>query len=148
MAHLADTLQSKDTLRSAGRFLVVGMLGTLIDLALFAALHGLLGAPALAANTLSYSAGIANNYFFHRRWTFAARQQKGSGRQFSQFVGVSLSAMAANHLIVLLLAPALEGLLADPVSAALAAKICATGVGMGWNFLANHLWTFRDPADG
>jgi putative flippase GtrA len=144
MADLDHTLQSREILRSAGRFLVVGALGTLVDVALFAALHGLLGAPALAANTLSYSAGIANNYFLHRRWTYAHRQSKRGGRQVSQFVGVSLSAMAANHLIVLLLAPTLAGLAGDPAIGAVLAKLCATGVGMGWNFAANHWWTFRD----
>jgi putative flippase GtrA len=147
MAQLVDSLQSRDILQSAGRFLIVGMLGTLIDVSLFAVLHLLLGAPALAANTLSYSAGILNNYFFHSTWTFASRPRKAARRQFSQFVGVSLSALIANSLIVLLLAPAFGGLFSDPLHGALAAKICATGVGMGWNYLANHLWTFRPAAN-
>jgi putative flippase GtrA len=143
MAQLVNTLQNSDTLRSAARFMLVGALGTFVDVALFTVLHVLLGAPPLAANTLSYSAGIVNNYFFHRTWTFALRPQKAAGRQFTQFAGVSLSALVANNLIVLLLAPALGALFAEPALGAIFAKICATGVGMGWNFLANHLWTFQ-----
>jgi putative flippase GtrA len=118
-------------------------MGTLIDVSLFMVFHLLLGAPALAANTLSYGAGVLNNYFFHRAWTFANRPRKAAGRQFPQFVSVSLGALIANNLIVLLLAPAFGGLFSDPLHGALAAKICATAIGMGWNFLANHLWTFR-----
>jgi putative flippase GtrA len=119
------------------------MLGTFIDLSLFAVFYVLLGAPALVANTLSYSAGIVNNYIFHRHWTFAHRPRKSLGKQFSQFAGVSLSALVLNNLIVLLLTPTLSTLFPNPAHGALAAKICATGVGMGWNFLANHLWTFQ-----
>ncbi len=123
------------TVRHISRFLVVGMLGTLIDLTLFAGLYTWLDAPTLAANTLSYSAGIVNNFVWHRCWTFAHRPPKPTGAQFSQFAVVSLSALMLNNLIMLLLAPSLGVLIA---------KICATGVGLGWNFFANNLWTFRD----
>ncbi len=121
-------------LRSISRFLIVGMLGTLIDISLFAALHTWVGAPTLAANTLSYSAGIVNNFVWHRNWTFTDRPRKTTGAQFSQFAIVSLSALMLNNLIVLLLAPSFG---------ALVAKICATGVGLGWNFLINNFWTFN-----
>ena len=148
MAQRVGAFQNNDVLRSAGRFLLVGMLGTLVDFSLFAVLHLLLGAPALFANTLSYSAGIVNNYTFHRKWTFALRPHKAAGRQFSQFVGVSLTALLANNLIVLLLAPSLSALFANPALGALLAKLFAIGLGTVWNFLANHLWTFRNEVRG
>jgi putative flippase GtrA len=144
MAHLTGFLETNDTLRYIRRFLTVGMLGTLIDIALFTVLRVLLGIPTLAANTLSYSAGIVNNFVWHRRWTFAHRSRKAPGAQFSQFVVVSLSALMLNNLIVLWLAPSLGVLFANAGYGALVAKICATGVGVCWNFLANNLWTFRD----
>ncbi len=100
----------------------------------------------MLANSLSYSAGIINNYFLHRNWTFAHRPQKTAGKQFSQFAGVSLSALAINNLIVLLLTPVFTRLLSDVSLAAVLAKLCAIAVGVGWNFLANYFWTFR-PAN-
>ena len=137
------TLQTNDTLRIATRFAVVGFLGTLIDVSLFALLHLQLGATTLLANTFSYTTGIVNNYLLHRNWTFSFRPQKSSGRQFAQFAVVSLSALVLNNLVVLLLTPALSAVFPDQRPAALIAKLCAVGVGMSWNFLANHLWTFR-----
>ena len=72
MAAIPHVTYSSPILRSAARFAVVGVLGTLIDMALFAALHLALGLVALPANLLSYSAGMVNNFLLHRRWTFAA----------------------------------------------------------------------------
>jgi putative flippase GtrA len=143
MAALSNTFLTRGALPGAARFLVVGLLGTAIDLGLFALLSVQAGLPALLANSLSYSAGIANNYFLHRRWTFAHRPRKAAGLQFAQFAVVSLTALAANNLVVLLLAPPLSTLLQDPVLAALLSKACATGIGVAWNYLANHLWIFR-----
>jgi putative flippase GtrA len=143
MANIVGAIESNETLRSATRFIAVGIVGTLIDLLLFSGLNLILGVPALLANTLSYSAGIVNNYLFHRNWTFAVRPRKAAKVQFAQFLGISLSALIVNNVIVLLLAPTFSALSADPAHGAIIAKICATGVGMGWNFFANHLWTFR-----
>lgn len=125
------------------KFLSVGMVGTLVDLTLYSALHMILGAPALAANTVSYSAGIVNNYLLHRRWTYADRHSKAPGAQFSQFAAVSLSALILNNLLVLVLAHPLGTLLAHPGAGDLLAKLCATGVGVCWNFVINNNWTFR-----
>jgi len=126
------------------RFLVVGILGTLVDVTLFTALRVWLAVPTLGANSISYSAGIVNNFVLHRGWTFAHQSRKAVGVQFSQFALVSLSALILNNALVLLLAPWFGALLADAGYGALIAKVCATGVGLGWNFLANRIWTFRD----
>ncbi|MCA1554460.1 MAG: GtrA family protein, partial [Chloroflexi bacterium] len=64
-------LSTHDALRTVRRFLTVGMLNTVLDVALFSALHGLVAMPTLPANTLAYSAGIVNSFALHRRWTYA-----------------------------------------------------------------------------
>jgi putative flippase GtrA len=133
-------------LRIATRFLIVGMSGTLVDFSLFALFHSQLGMSTLLANTLSYSAGILNNYLLHRFWTFSQRPQREAVKQFSQFVGVSLSALLINNLIVLLFAPSFSELFVQGTIGIYVAKVCAIGFGMVWNFLANHLWTFRAAA--
>jgi putative flippase GtrA len=125
------------------RFAAVGVVGTALDLGLFALLHLSLGMAALPANTISYSAGIVNNYLLHRRWTYADRPRRPTGAQFCQFALVSLSALALNNLIVLWLSPGLGALLGRADLGAVAAKLLATSVGMVWNFAANTAWTFR-----
>ena len=49
---------------------------------------------------------------------------------------------AMRTALVLLLSPALAPFV-PAAYASLLAKLCATGVGLGWNFLGNHFWTFR-----
>ncbi len=150
----SDTMIQVNTLlrprRSLGlvrRFATVGLLCTLVDVMLFSVLHGLAGLPALAANTLSYSAGIVVSFLLHRRWTFAQRPRKALGAQFSQFAAVSLSALLVNNLIVLGLSPVFGALLGNATLGAIAAKLCATAVGLCWNFLINTTWTFRDSRE-
>ncbi len=141
MIHLP--FESANTLRSARRFAVVGMLGTLIDIVLFSVLHIVLGVPTLAANSLSYTAGGANNFVLHRHWTFAERPRRAVGMQLLQFAVVNLAALVLNNVMLLVLDPAFDTLLHNPVQGDLMAKLIATGVGISWNFLANTFWTFR-----
>ncbi len=129
------------------KFATVGALGTLIDIGLFAVLHIVVGIPALAANTISYSAGIVNNFVLHRDWTFAERERKPTAEQFSQFAAVSLSALILNDLLVWIFSPEFGRLVADAGSGTLAAKLAATAVGMVWNFVANNSWTFGRRVD-
>jgi putative flippase GtrA len=139
---LGRLLNVDDPLQHIARFMTVGALSTALDLAAFAALHAWLGLPALPANTLSYSLGTITNYILHRRWTYAGRPAKPAGVQALQFIAVSLAALALNTALVLLLSAALAPF-TPAVYASLLAKLCATGVGLAWNFLLNHFWTFR-----
>jgi putative flippase GtrA len=143
MSSLNELVKRSRDWQYLAKFLSVGVVGTLVDLALFTALHVMLGAPALAANTVSYSAGIVNNYLLHRHWTYADRAARALGAQFSQFAAVSLSALILNNLLVLVLAHPLGILFAHPGAGDLLAKLCATGVGVCWNFVINNNWTFR-----
>lgn len=120
------------------------MLGTLLDFAVFTLLRARLGLPILIANTISYSTGTVNNYTWHRLWAFAGRPRKAMVVQFSQFAAVSLSTLLLNNLVVLLLAQRMGNAFADPALGDILAKVCATSLGVCWNFLANNLWTFRD----
>jgi putative flippase GtrA len=146
MSVLPQQKISSPEITSFLRFAVVGMLGTGVDLSLFLIGQSLFHLPMLVANTISYCAGIANNYYFHRTWTFGAQAQPAVHKQFSLFVIISLAALALNNLVIALLTPILTSLLPDPGLAVLFAKACATITGLSWNFLANRHWTFRNPS--
>ncbi len=143
MAASAESFRAKTSLRLIGRFLTVGALGTCIDIVLFVSLRSGLGFSVLLANVLAYCAGILNNYLLHRRWTYRELAHKAAGVQALQFAAVSLSALALNTLLVVLLTPVFGGLFSAPAAADLLAKLVATAAGVGWNFFANHFWTFR-----
>ena len=139
---LRRLLNVDDPLRHLARFMTVGAAGTVLDVGAFALLHSGLGLAALPANIISYSLGTINNYIWHRRWTYAGQPAKPARVQAAQFAAVSLSALALNTALVLLLTAALAPI-TPAAYAGLLAKLGATAVGMLWNFLVNHFWTFR-----
>lgn len=128
------------------RFAVVGVLGTLVDFVVFALTFQVLGVPMVLANVFSYSCGILNNYILHQRWTYADRPRNAVSLQAAQFILVSLSALLLNTALIFWLSPLVAQLIAETY-ANLTAKVVATVLVVGWNFVANNFWTFR-PAKG
>ena len=142
MTTLAQRFDSKELGRFA-RFLTVGALGTLLDFGLLSLLKGL-GFPTLLANSLSFSAGVANNFTFNRLWTFADAKGANWRRQLMQFLLVSLIGLALNNAIMLLLETPLGQLFGQSDYGYLPAKVIATGVVVFWNYFTNRYWTFND----
>jgi len=142
MTTLSQTFKSNELGRFA-RFLTVGALGTLLDFGLLSLLKTF-GFPTLLANSLSFSAGVANNFTFNRLWTFADAKQSDWRRELMQFLLVSLVGLALNNTIVLLLESSLGQLLGQPEYGYLPAKVIATGVVVFWNYFANRYWTFNN----
>ena len=140
---LTFDLPSKELTRFA-RFLTVGALGTFLDFGLLTVFK-LIGLPTLPANSLSFSAGVINNFTWNSRWTFADRRnERLRGRaQFIQFLLVSLAGLAINNAIVLLLEAPLGAWIGNAAWGYAPAKMIATGVVVFWNYFANRNWTFR-----
>ena len=142
MASFATQISSKELQRFT-RFLMVGAVGTFLDFGLLSLLKAF-GLPTLIANSLSFSAGVANNFTWNRLWTFADAKQADWHRQLVQFMLVSLVGLALNNAIVVVLEAPLGLLLRQPDYGFLPAKVIATGVVVFWNYFANRYWTFRN----
>ncbi|MCB9135302.1 MAG: GtrA family protein [Anaerolineales bacterium] len=135
------------------RFLTVGAVGTLLDFTLLTLLK-LAGMPTLPANTLSFTAGLINNFIGNRLWTFGDKKWDGLSkahptsnpwhRQFIQFTLISLVGLTLNNLIVLALEAPLGTLLGQLAWGYLPAKFFATGLVVFWNYFANRKWTFSE----
>lgn len=142
MATLSTPVLNKEVTRFA-RFLTVGAMGTFLDFGLLTVLK-LAGLPTLIANSISFTAGLLNNFTWNRLWTFADSAQVDWRKQFMQFTLVSLVGLAVNNLIVL----SLEGIfglwLGSSQWSYLPAKVIATGVVVFWNYFANRMWTFKN----
>ena len=132
---------SKELTRFA-RFLTVGALGTFLDFGLLTVFK-LIGLPTLPANSLSFSAGVINNFTWNSRWTFADHRTGNWRARFIQFLLVSLVGLAINNAIVLLLEVPLGAMIGDAAWGYAPAKIVATGVVVFWNYFANRNWTFK-----
>lgn len=142
---LTERMQQLQLQRFArfGRFATVGALTTGIDLVLFLILREGFGLPTLLANTISYSTGIIVNFTLNRRWTYTGATPKAVWLQFLQFCAVSLTGLALNNLLVLLLDKPLATLFAASAIRGVISKMIATGGSMTWNYLLNWRWTFR-----
>ncbi len=126
------------------KFMLVGFSGTVLDYSLLFLLKAL-GVPTLLANTCSASAGMFNNFYWNRTWTFShSTASKTYMRQFMQFFTVSLVGLGINNLILVGLEAPLGALLGNTHPGFLLAKLTATAGGFIWNYLANMSWTFRE----
>ena len=142
MATLSTPLPKQEVTRFT-RFLTVGAVGTLLDFSILTLLK-LAGLPTLAANSLSFTAGLLNNFTWNRLWTFGDAINTDWRKQLAQFTLVSLVGLALNNLIVLSLEDIFGIILGQPQWGYLPAKVLATGVVVFWNYFANRTWTFKN----
>jgi len=97
---IAGLTSHRETVRFL-RFSVVGVLGTIVDFGLLFVFKELVGFPTILANTLSYSAGIANNFVLNRLWTYPESREKRALVQLVQFAAVSVVGLTLNNAMVL-----------------------------------------------
>jgi putative flippase GtrA len=128
-------LASKAALREAIRYGLVGVLNTLVGFAAFSfCLYVLRLDPGLS-DVLSYIVGLANSFFWNRRWTFNSRGR--ATRQLLPFIVV----FAVSFLVQYLVFNLAKGVLgAGPVLAYVCGMIVYTGLG----YLGNKRFTFKD----
>jgi putative flippase GtrA len=128
------------------KFGMVGVANTLVDFAVFNLLAVVLGVPVAAANVVSFSAGVANSWFWNSRWTFGDRQPRSERMAGATFVAVNVAGLVINTATVLLLVWAGEQLGADEtlgVGVFLnACKAAAVAVSFAWNYLATRRFVF------
>ncbi|GMV34106.1 MAG: GtrA family protein [Chloroflexi bacterium CFX1] len=133
---------SKQEFTRFTRFLTVGAVGTVLDFNALTALK-LAGIPTLIANSISFTAGLLNNFTWNRLWTFGDSLKADWRRQLAQYAFISLIGLALNNLIVLSLEGVFGTWLGTTQWAYLPSKVIATGVVVFWNYFANRMWTFR-----
>lgn len=130
--------------RRFSQFVIIGTVGTLVDLGLLVVFREALGFSVLAANTASFMVGTINRYVVNRLWTYADSRSKSVMKQLVQFTLVCLTGLVLSNAVVLMLATPLGELLGVAQYGYVAARIAATPPVIGWNFMANRLWTFND----
>jgi putative flippase GtrA len=131
-ARAIRALRSPHNWIQLAKFGVVGMVGYVVNLAVYASLLGI-GAHKAAA--VSFVVSAANNYWWNRHWTFA--HQKGHfAYQGARFFIVALIALGVNQLWLLVF---LDWLGWGKIVSQAVAIVLVTPL----NFLGNKLWSFR-----
>ena len=124
------------------RFALVGMSSFIIDFTILTLLK-LWGMPTLPANTVAFLAAMTNGYFLNRYWTYGDQSYNQCIAQFCQFLLISSTAFVINNALVVSLEEPIGLLIGQPEQGFMPAKVLATAVLTGWNFFANHYWTFK-----
>jgi putative flippase GtrA len=127
----------------AARFIVVGLLNTVVDLGAFYLLTLIPGMPEIAAKTISYILGICNSFVWNKFWTFSARGSGQGKREFAVFFAVNIPPLVVNIVVFSLLGLwTTSGSFAVREGKAFAAAIVA----VIWNFLGSRYLAFRHTA--
>src|ERR1700728_1345006 len=144
MAFTAPGLQSRvrAMLPEIGKFLVVGGLGTVIDLGGAAVLHSRYHVEPLAAKAISVTLATVFTYLGSRFWTFKERENQSVRREAVLFFVL--------NVVGLLIAEAVIGLVTYVMGLRgsleyNAASLIGTGLGTIFRFYAYRRWVFLDP---
>jgi len=97
-----------------------------------------------AANTISFSAAVLNNFTWNRLWTFPESRQRPLGRQLVQFSIVNIIGLVINTVLLLFMDRYVFSNLVGPRLSYNLAKAFAIVVVLFWNFGINRMWTYRD----
>jgi putative flippase GtrA len=117
------------------RFGLVGGIGFIVNVAVYALLVHSAGLDYRAASVAAWLVAVVNNFVLNRHWTFDAREGRAHF-QALRFLVVSLAAEAFSLLLLTLLVES-GGIAKIP------AQALAVAASMPLNFLGNKLWSFR-----
>jgi dolichol-phosphate mannosyltransferase len=120
--------------RQLAKFCIVGGSGYVVNLCVFTLCFEVFDMHHLIAATVAFIAGVTNNFWWNRHWTFRA----GAGRaevQAPRFFTVSVVAFLF-ALVVLELLVSVVGVSEVPAQAV--AIVAATPL----NFIGNKMWSF------
>lgn len=136
-----------DRLHQFSKFLLVGVVNTLIDVSILNLLmfvSGIYyGAYLILFNTISYSVAIINSYIFNKKWTFQDKS-KARTNQFCVFVAIALIGMGLNNAIIyVIITYASPAFGFGWVMWVNFAKIMGVGVVTMWNFLGYKIFVFN-----
>lgn len=125
------------------RFILVGLLNTLIDFGMLFALTAW-GLGVVPANMISTATALVFSFVMNRSFTFGA-----SGSPLAQavkFLLVTLVGLWVLQPLVLVAGTALLVGLLSPAWALLVSKVAATIVSMVWNYLLYDRFVFRSDS--
>ncbi|MBI4030399.1 MAG: GtrA family protein [Proteobacteria bacterium] len=115
------------------RFCVVGVINTLIDFGVFAALFYGAGWGLLVAHVPAFCAAVVNGFIMNKVWTFGDKSAV-TGMQFGRFAAVAGIGLLISSAVVA------GGSHVMPV---LAAKALAVAAALMWNYAGSSRFVFR-----
>lgn len=129
-----------EPLQKLSRFMLVGGVTGLLNLALYIILRGF-GVYFIIANIISVGAAILINFFWNRRWTFEHKDKIKARRQLIEYLTLNGISYVSNQILlyvgVLLLPWPIFGIPSDFI----VKFILLIGLGL-IKFIVSHKWIF------
>ena len=138
------------------RFILVGLLNTLVDFGLMNSFTQVFRIPLVIAQALSFSIAVACSYLLNRVWIYPEAIGGSMKEQFPKFVAINLLGLGVRSLLVPIFDTGLASWLrANPIqikdlpqsffshNGALAMVLPITIL---MNFFLNRAWTFKIKA--
>jgi putative flippase GtrA len=136
------------------RFLLVGLVGAIVDFGIENLLHRLFGVPYVWSGTISFICAIFSNFIWNRYWTYPDSRSKPIVGQLLQFSLVNVIGLVIRVPILRFLEPEITKIFntlperililpADVMGENVTLAI-AVGVVLFWNFFVNRYWTYGD----
>jgi len=136
------------------RFLVVGLIGAVVDFGIENLLHRMIGVPYVWAGTISFICAVFSNFFWNRYWTYPDSRSKPILGQLFIFFIVNVSGLIIRIPILKFLEPIVTNIflslperfliLPPDVSGENLTLAIAVGIVLFWNFFVNRYWTYSD----
>ncbi len=130
------------------RFALIGVLNTGVDILLLNLLLGRFPTHnanlLLGYNSLAYTLGAINSFYFNKYWTFK-QSKKTTGNEVFRFVLLSLLGIFCNDGIIWIAARILHPLIASPFLWANASKAIAIIGTSTISYVGMRLWVFAGP---
>ena len=149
------TSKLKLLINQFGKFFLVGIMNTLVDLIILngeTLLSGVKQGSGYAIQKgVSFLVAVTFSYFLNKNWTFGDSSREQQAKKFSQFLFISVVGMAINisvaTIAVTYLKPIVNSIvhisfLTDQLWVSLGA-LCGTAIGLIWNFLGYKFWVFK-----
>lgn len=115
------------------KFLVVGVVATIIDWAVYYCLYNLLKINPLIANVGAFAVSVIYNYIASVKWVFDVNGNKSKKQMFIEFMILSIIGLLLTEGIIYL------GITLLKIDA-MVIKIIATGVVMIFNFITRKIF--------
>jgi len=135
------------------RFLIVGLIGAVVDFGVMNILSHYLLIPLVFAGSISFICAIISNFIWNRYWTYPDSRSRPIRNQLAMFALVNLAGVIIRLPILYYFEPEVFALLkkiplAMPLTTEDLAKnitlALAVTIVMLWNFFVNRYWTYND----
>ena len=134
------------------KFMVVGVIGAVVDFGIMNLLSKLFGMPLVWAGTISFICAIVSNFIWNRFWTYPDSRSRSISGQLIMFFIVNVAGLAIRLPILRFLEPPIRSffvqLSIDLFTPEFLGKnftlAIAVAVVMLWNFFINRYWTYND----